>query len=255
MNKLVRYILIDIIRNRIVIAYMILLAAITLGVFCLEDNPAKGVLTILNIDLFIIPLVSIIFSAIYMYNSAEFIELLVSQPVPGKTIWLSLFLSLAGALSLAFLIGAGIPILIFAHGILAWFMILAGVMLTLIFVVLGLVAVVKTADKARGIGLAILLWVYFSILFDAVVLFLLFQFANYPVEKAMICLSMLNPVDLCRIMILLKMDVSALMGYSGAVFQDFFGTNFGILISVAALVLWVLIPLFYSLKKFVNKDL
>jgi Cu-processing system permease protein len=33
-----------------------------------------------------------------------------------------------------------------------------------------------------------------------------------------------------------------LLGYTGAVFQKFFGTNFGLIISVAMLILWVLIP-------------
>ncbi len=40
----------------------------------------------------------------------------------------------------------------------------------------------------------------------------------------MVGLSALNPIDLSRILILLQLDVSAMMGYTGAVFKDFFGT-------------------------------
>ncbi len=80
-------------------------------------------------------------------------------------------------------------------------------------------------DKAKGIGVVILLWLYFSIIFDGLVLFVLFQFADYPLEKMMVGVVTLNPIDLSRILILLKMDVSALMGYTGAIFKDFFGTQ------------------------------
>jgi Cu-processing system permease protein len=75
-------------------------------------------------------------------------------------------------------------------------------------------ATVKTRDKAKVIGAAITLWLYFSLLFDGFVLFLLFQFADYPLEKPMIALSALNPIDLGRILILLQLDVSAMMGYT-----------------------------------------
>jgi Cu-processing system permease protein len=118
-----------------------------------------------------------------------------------------------------------------------------------------MLAAVKTRDKAKGIGIAVLLWLYFSLLFDGFVLFLVFQFSDYPIEKLMVAVSMFNPLDLARIMILLKMDISALMGYTGAVFKDFFGTELGMLLSFSVLVFWALIPLWFSIRKFKTKDL
>src|SRR5438874_411606 len=103
------------------------------------------------------------------------------------------------------------------------FLLLVSLSLFIIFVSIALLASVKTRDKAKGIGLAILLWFYFSIIFDGLVLFILFQFEDYPMEKPMLILTALNPIDLSRVLILLKMDISALMGYTGAVFKDFFG--------------------------------
>lgn len=255
MVKIVKYILLDILRNKIVLAYTIFLAAISFSVFCLEDDARKGLLTLLNLVLFIVPLVSIIFSTIYMYNSAEFIELLISQPVKRKSIWMSLFSGLGGSLSLAFFAGAGIPLIIYDHSTAGLTILFTGILLTIIFVSIALVAVVKTRDKARGIGFAVLLWLYFCLLFDGLVLFILFQFADYPIEKAMIGVSVLNPVDLTRILVLLKMDVSAMMGYTGAVFKDFFGTGTGMLLSVLSLIIWAVLPLLYSRRKFNRKDL
>jgi Cu-processing system permease protein len=245
----------DILRDRIVLLYTIFLFITSFSMFSLEDNTSKGLLSLLNIILIIIPLVSIIFSTIYIYNSAEFIELLVSQPLKRKTIWLSLFTGLAASLSLAFFIGAGIPVLLYQANLIGFMMIAMGILLSIIFVAIAMLATVRTRDKAKGIGVAVLLWLYFSLLFDGLVLFLLFQFADYPLEKPMIGATALNPVDLGRIMILLQMDVSAMMGYTGAIFKDFFGTYTGVLFSFSVMFLWIVIPVWLSARKFNRKDL
>lgn len=245
----------DILRNRIVLLYSLFLFITSFSMFSLEDNTSKGLLSLLNIILIIVPLVSIIFSTIYIYNSAEFIELLVSQPLKRKTIWLSLFTGLAGSLSLAFFIGVGIPVLLYQANTIGFMMIAMGILLSIIFVAIAMLAVVKTRDKAKGIGAAILLWLYFSLLFDGLVLFLLFQFADYPLEKPMIGATALNPVDLGRIMILLQMNVSAMMGYTGAIFRDFFGTYTGVIFSFGVMFLWIVVPVWLSTRKFNRKDL
>ncbi len=255
MKKIIKYVITDILRNKIVLVYTLFLLTASLSVFSLEDNSSKGLLSLLNIILIVVPLVSIIFSTIYIYNSAEFIELLVSQPLKRRSIWLSLFAGLATSLSIAFFIGAGIPVLIYQANIIGFTMIAVGILLSIIFVSIALLATVKTRDKAKGIGAAIMLWLYFSLLFDGLVLFLLFQFADYPMEKPMIAVSALNPIDLSRILILLQLDVSAMMGYTGAVFKDFFGTSTGMIFSIAILLFWIVLPVWYSTRKFNTKDL
>jgi len=255
MKKIIKYVLIDILRNKIMLGYTVFLLLISVSIFNLEDNSAKGLLSLLNIILIIVPLVSLLFSTIYVYNSAEFLELLVSQPLKRRTIWLSLFAGLSGSMATAFFVGVGIPILLFEATATGFMMLAAGLFLSVIFVAIAMLAAVKTRDKAKGIGVAILLWLYFSIIFDGLILFILFQFADYPLEKAMIGLTVLNPIDLGRILILLKMDVSALMGYTGAIFKDFFGTQAGQAASFVVLLVWIVMPAWLSLRKFNRKDL
>jgi len=255
MKKITKYVLTDILRNKIIIGYTIFLLLISMSLFNLEDSSSKGLLSLLNIVLIIVPLVSVIFSTIYIYNSAEFIELLVSQPLKRKHLWGSLFTGLAGSLALSFFIGIGIPVLLFAASATGYIMIAMGLLLTVIFVAIAMFAAVIARDKAKGIGLAIFLWLYFSLLFDGLVLFVLFQFQDYPLEKFMIVASALNPIDLSRIMVLLKMDTSALMGYTGAVFRDFFGTNTGFIIAILILFSWIIAVFWWSLRKFIRKDL
>ena len=255
MKKIIKYVILDILRNRIMIAYTLFLLLISLSVFNLEDNADKGILSLVNLVLIIVPLVSVIFSTIYVYNSAEFIELLVSQPLKRGRLWMSIFSGLALSLSLAFLAGVGIPILLYNPSSAGMTMLITGVALSIIFVSIALLASVMTRDKAKGIGVAILLWFFFTLIYDGIVLFILFQFADYPLEQPMIGMISLNPVDLARVLMLLKLDISALMGYSGALFQQFFGGNLGMFYSSFVLILWAVIPVWLSSRKFKSKDL
>ncbi len=255
MKRVIKYVVIDILRNRIIIAYTIFLILFSMGLFLLEEVEEKSLMSILTLNLSLVPLVSVMFSTIYVYNSSEFIELLVSQPIKRKTLWLSIFLGLTGALTLAFFIGCGIPILIFAFNALGLTMIVTGMILSTVFVSVSLLSSVYIKDKTKGIGAALLIWLFFTLLFDGLVMFLLFQLIEYPLEKLIVTLSILNPIDLVRIVSLLQMDVSALMGATTAVFKKSFMGGLGSVITYGVLTLWIILPLFFSLGKFNKKDL
>lgn len=255
MNRITRFVLIDILRNRIIIAYAILLAILSWTIFNMEDSGSKGVLTMLNAVLLVVPLVSVLFSTIYIYNSAEFIELLLSQPVKRSHLWVSLFVGLCLSFVAAFLLAAGLPLLLFAPIGQAALLLVTGCLVSVIFVAIAFLAAILSRDKAKGIGISILLWLYFALLFDGLVLFLLFQFADYPIEKPMVILSATSPLDLARILNLLQIDASAMMGYTGAIFKNYFGTGLGFAVAIFVLILWTVLPFWWSLRIFRRKDL
>jgi len=245
----------DIVKNKIVLFYAAVLAVFAWSVLSLEDTSMKSVLSLLNIILLTVPLMAIIFSTIYLYNSAEFVELLVSQPVKRTIIWSSLWLGLVISLNLAFLFSVGIPVLLYIPDMSGLVLIVSGLMITTIFVSIAMLCAILMKDKARGIGMAILFWLFLSLIYDGLVLFFMFQLSDYPIEKWMVVLSAANPVDLARIMVILQVDVAALMGYTGAIFKKLFGTNLGMFVSFLIMVIWVMIPFMLSLRKFIKKDL
>ncbi|HRI32604.1 MAG TPA: ABC transporter permease subunit [Saprospiraceae bacterium] len=255
MIRLIKFIILDILKNRIILFYMMVLAMLSWGIFSLEDNSTKGLLSLLNIILMIVPLVSVIFSTIYQYNSSEFVELLVSQPIQRQKIWLSLFVGLSVSLVLAFVIGAGIPLLIYECSSVGYMMVGIGCLITIVFVAIAFLSSILTRDKAKGIGISILLWLFFSLVYDGLVFFLMFQFSEYPIEKMMVVVTALNPITLSRILILLHLDVSVMMGYTGAIFKNFFGTTFGLIIAFLLVILWIVLPFCISLVKFKKMDL
>ncbi|MDX1472133.1 MAG: ABC transporter permease, partial [Flavobacteriaceae bacterium] len=97
----------------------------------------------------------------------------------------------------------------------------------------------------KGFGYAIVLWLFLAVVYDGLFLMSLIYFEDYPLDYFSLTATILNPVDLSRVLILLKLDISALLGYTGAVFQKFFGTSFGFIISFIALSLWVIIPVYF----------
>ena len=255
MFKLSRYVLYDILRSRIVLAYTLFLFLVSFSLFQLEENDSKAILSLLTIVLIVIPLISMIFTTIHYYNSYEFIELMLSQPLSRTRILISEYAGVAFSLLSAFFIGVGVPVLLFSFNETGIALLLTGAALTLVFASLAMLASVKSRDKARGIGLALLLWFYFALIYDGLVLMILFSFSDYPMEKFTLVLSALNPIDLGRIFIMLKMDVSALMGYTGALYKDFFGSGTGVLFTSGIMLLWIVVPLWLSLRVFRKKDL
>lgn len=255
MLRIVKYILLDILQNRIIIAYTLFLLATSLGLFNLSNDSTKGLASLLNIVLIVTPLVSIVFATIHYYNTIEFIELMAAQPIRRRTIIWGEFTGLALAMMTAVSIGIGVPVLLFALSPTGLTLLAVALGLSVVFVSIALLASVATRDKAKGIGVSLMLWFLFALLYDALVLFLMFSFADYPLEKAMLAVVSLNPIDLGRVVVLLQMDISALMGYTGALFQEFLGTVWGIAYALALLCLWAFLPIWGAVWLFERKDL
>jgi Cu-processing system permease protein len=250
-----RYILYDILRSKIIIAYTLLLLIITMSMFQMEENSGKAMISLLNVVLIIVPLISLVFATIHYYNSHEFIELMLSQPLSRSKILLSEWSGVCLALLFAFLVGVGIPTIIYANSATGLALLFIGFVLTLVFTSLAFFVSVLIRDKAKGIGIALLLWFYFALIYDGLVMLILFSFADYPLEKATLVLTAFNPIDLGRIFIILRMDESALMGYTGALYKEFFGSAWGMLFVFGIMLLWIVIPIWLALRYFKKKDL
>jgi len=109
-------------------------------------------------------------------------------------------------------------------------------------------------DRAAGLAAAILAWLSATVLYDGLVLMAVVLLREYPLERPLVAGMLLNPVDLARVLLLLQFDLGALAGYTGAVFERFFGTVQGSLWSAAALLVWIAAPLGAGLGLFSRKD-
>lgn len=255
MFKISKYVLYDILRNKVVLAYTAFLLVISVSLFQMEENSSKAVLSLLNIVLIVVPLISMVFSTIHWYSSYEFIELMLTQPISRKKVLMSEFSGISSSLVTAFLLGVGVPVLIYNFNSTGLALILVGSLLTLVFTSIAFLASVKSKDKARGIGSVLLLWFYFALIFDGLVLTILFAFSDYPMEKLTLVLLSLNPIDLGRIYLMLQMDISALMGVTARTLQEFLGSAAGLFYTLGVMLIWMILPLLLAIRSFNRKDI
>jgi len=255
MKTIVKYVLLDLVKNKTILVYTFILALLAVSVLGMSGNSSKGLLSLLNITLLFVPIISILFSTIYFFNSVEFTELLLAQPIRRKTLILAEYAGVAFALSIAYLVGIGLPVLLLNYSLASLTLLISGLLLTLIFTALALLIFVLFKDKTRGIGAAIITALFFTLLFDGLLLSFIYAFSDYPIDEPLLGLISLNPVDLGRILVLLQLDVAVMMGYSGALFKEFMGSAIGSIYTVACMSFWILIPIAVSARKFRTKDL
>ncbi len=257
-TEVIRYQLRDIVRGRWVIAYTAFFLVTTEVLLRFGGGSASAILSLMNVVLLLIPLVSVAFGAIYLYDAREYTEFLLSQPVARPQLFAGLYIGLVIPLTIAFLLGIAIPFAI--HGIAAGrlptllTLALAGALLTAVFLALAFTIAIRVDDKVKGLGLGIVLWLFFAVVYDGIVMIIVRIFAQYPLERPLIVLALFNPISLARILLLLQFDIAALLGYTGAVFRRFFGSTYGVLLTLAALGTWLIVPLGLALRSFQRKD-
>jgi Cu-processing system permease protein len=247
MKKIFQYTLFDLIRSRWSLFYLGFFLLLTIVLLSFSGDVSKVIISLMNVVLILCPLIATMFGVMYAYNSREFTELLLAQPIRRTSIFGGQYLGLGVSQSLSLLIGIGGPFLfygLFRSGEIWNFSILLinGVLLTFIFSGLAFLIALRNENHIRGFGLAILSWLFFAVIYDGILLLTLVLFREYPIESLALGLSLFNPIDLSRILILLKLDISALMGYTGAVFQRFLGSGLGMSLALGMLLLWIGLP-------------
>jgi Cu-processing system permease protein len=256
--KIIRYEMQAHSRSKWLLVYTLFFWLSTDLLYRFAGTGAQIVISMLNIVLIIIPLVSLVFGVIYLYSSREFIELLLTQPINRNQLYWGLYLGLVIPLCAGFALGIIIPLVYLpfeGDAIPALIsLLITGLAFTFIFCALSFFLALKFEDKIKGLGSAIGLWLFFIIIYDGIFMFLLFTFADFPLDNVSIFFSLVNPVDLGRIFMMLQLDISALMGYTGATFSRFFGSNLGMLVSLTAMLIWIVIPGLSAQKQFLRKD-
>lgn len=249
----------DAIRNRWVLSYTGFFLLCTEGLLRVDGGEARAVVSIGSVMLLVVPLVGLVFGTVFLYNSREYTELLLAQPVPRAQLYGGLLAGLSSALAAGFLAGVGLPF-VWRGGVdpslyaMLATLLAAGALLSLLFVAIAFAIATAIDDRLRGLGMAIGAWLLLALLYDGLVMLLVATFPGMPLEKPLLVLVLANPLDLVRIALLIQSDTAALMGYTGAVFTQFFGSASGLGVAILALAAWVAAPVVLGLRVFARKD-
>lgn len=256
MLVLLKYEILNLLRARWLVFYGIFFACFTYAILQFGTEAGKSVASVMNISLLVIPMVSILYSVFYWYEAETFTSLLLTQAIRRSILFLARWLATSFCLGLSYLIGSFTGILTSGALSKATLLLLVfGTLLNFIFVAIGLLIAVAIQDRLKGIGLALVVWLYFSILHDAFFFFFVSFFREYPIEIPGIFLMLLNPVDLTRISLLMCLNFTTMMGYTGRILQKILSSSSGLILTNLSLFFWLTVPIFFAVRYFQKRDL
>ncbi len=259
LGKIFAYVLKDSLLSRWNIAYFIFFLVSTLSLIHFSGLMSKAMVSLLNIVVLVVPLMSTIIGSMYYYNARDFVTLLLAQPISRRKVFLGTFLGLSISLTasvvlsifVGFLYGAIVLGQPFGEYIV---LLVVSAFLSMIFCGISFYISAANKDKVKGMGYALFLWMLMAILYDGFFLLWLIIFGDYPVENHALVFALFNPIDLSRTLVMLNLDFAAMMGYTGAVFKTFFGAGWGRMAAFGMLVLWLVGPIFFMLRSTRKKD-
>ena len=263
----------DGLRNRWVVAMTLLMAALALTLALLGSAPTGTVgvsplsviiVSLSSLTIFLVPLIALLISYDAIAGDIErgTMGLLLSYPVTRREVIAGKFLGHLAILAIATVIGygaAGVALAITGGEVEAgaWgafaTMVGTSILLGAAFIALGYLASTLVRDPRTAGGIAIGLWLFFTLLYDMALLGLLVADQGRTITvEALNILLLANPADVYRLLNLTGFsNVSLFAGMAGLTDQLNIATG----VLAAALVAWTVLPLSLAAMVFARREL
>lgn len=226
------------------------------------QNFTRTSASILNLVLYIVPLVALVMGTLSFTGDKGSTELLFSQPVSRAEVLLGKLLGVFFSMALSTLVGF----------ILAGFVIIAGsgtdgisryvafvglsLLLSLVFLSLSVVTATLSRRKSKAFGLALVLWFFFVLFYDLIAIGGTLVLEGQSANTFLFISLFGNPVDMVRVASLISLDNVTIFGASGAVLVRFLGgTSASIALLLVALAFWIGAPLLLSHRLLQRQDI
>ncbi|MGZ5435937.1 MAG: ABC transporter permease [Pyrinomonadaceae bacterium] len=259
------------IRNRwtLVFAGVFGVLVLSISYFGLVTNGALGFqgfartsASLLNIILYVVPLVALVMGTLSFTSEKSAGELLFSQPVTRGEILLGKFLGLFASIFTATVIGFGLAGVIIAanagtEGSLRY-PALVGFSLLLALIFLSMSALISAIcrRKTTAFGVALFAWFFFVLFYDLLVIGGTFLFTERTANSVIFGSLFGNPVDMVRVASLMTLNGRDIFGAGGAALLRFLGgEQLSIVFLLGALALWVVTPLFMAQRLLKRQDI
>jgi Cu-processing system permease protein len=259
------------IRNRwtLVFSGVFGILVLTISYFGLVTGSAVGFqgfartsASLLNMVLYIVPLVALMMGTLSFSSEKSASELLFSQPVSRAEILLGKFLGLFASIFTATLIGFGIAGVIIAanagtEGSLRYPLFVGfSLLLALIFLSLSAFISALCRRKSKAFGVALFVWFFFVLFYDLLVIGVTFLLKERTANAFIFGSLFGNPVDMVRIASLMTLNGKNIFGAGGAALLKFLGgEGLSIVLLLIALSLWVVAPLFAAQRLLKHQDI
>lgn len=223
---------------------------------------ARTSASLLNMVLYIVPLVSLTMGTLSFTSEKSSSELLFAQPITRGEILLGKLLGLFASIFTAMLIGFGMGGVVIAsqagtEGSMRYPG-LVGFSLLLALIFLSLSAFISTLcrRKTKAFGIALFVWFFFVLFYDLLVIGLTFVLKEHTANVFIFGSLFGNPVDMMRVASLMTLNGTDIFGPGGAALLRFFGgEHLSVALLVVALGFWVIAPLFGAQKLLKRQDI
>ncbi|MDE0052436.1 MAG: ABC transporter permease subunit [Rhodospirillales bacterium] len=260
------------VRNRWMLAASLLLGVLALTLAFVGSAPggtvaasplAITVVSLSSLSVFLVPLIGLLVSYDTLVGEIErgTMPLLMTHPVTRSRIVLGKFAGQVAILAVATVVGFGVAALVTGLGdggdAEAWgaFGVMVGgsILLGAAFIALGTLFSAVVAERGTAAGVSAAAWLIFVVLFDMALLAILVADEGQVVSGDLFrVLLLLNPTDVYRMLTLSGSEtVGALSGMAGVSAEAAFGHA----ILLAAMVLWIAVPLGLAGLLFGRKEL
>lgn len=221
---------------------------------------ARVTLSLLNLVLFVVPLVGLLLGVTSVTGSAESLSLLLAQPVARTEVLIGKFAGVSAAIAAAQLLGLGGGGLVVALNAgpeqLGGFAVLCAVSLALavLSVATALAIASLWPDRLRATGAALALWLLLVVAYDLAVLGATTMFRGAGLQAVLLPALLFNPVDLARVLVTMAVGRGALFGPTAAVLARTLGTAPGVAVALVAIALQTAVPLWVAMRVFKRRD-
>lgn len=274
-TQLIRYIarqeLVVNIRNKWTIIFAavfgLLITAISYGGIMAEGFSGMQTFTrtsvsILNLVLYIVPLVSLVMGTISFTGDKGSMELLYSQPVSRGEVMIGKILGLFISITLSmisgfFMAGALIATENGSEGLVQYSLfVLLSLMLALVFLCIAVVVATIFRRKSKAFGVALFLWFFYVLFYDLIAIAGSVMFSGQSANRFLFLSLFGNPVDMVRVAGLIILDNVTIFGAAGAALLRFLGgSSVSIIVLTVAMILWVGIPIYISNRMLKKQDI
>ncbi|HJZ11388.1 MAG TPA: ABC transporter permease subunit [Acidobacteriota bacterium] len=223
---------------------------------------ARTSASLLNLVLYIIPLMALTMGTLTFTSRVTFGEMLFSQPVLRSDILMGKVAGLFFSMAIAMFLGFGLAGLIIAantgtdraYGYPA--LVLFSLVLALIFICVAAAISTACRRKTQAFGVVLFVWFFFLLFYDLLVIGGTFLFKEKTANQFIFLSLFGNPVDIVRVSALLIMDGKEIFGPAGAALLKFLGgKTTSLILLAAASIAWIALPLFASRRLLDRQDI
>jgi Cu-processing system permease protein len=223
---------------------------------------ARTSASLLNLVLYIIPLVALTMGALSFTSEKSLSEMLFAQPVTRTEILVGKLAGLFASMLVATLAGFGLAGAIIAiktgtGGALRYqAFVVMSLALALVFLTISAFVASVCQRKTKAFGAALFLWFFFALFYDLMAIGVTFLLKERTANVFIFSSLMGNPVDLARVACLMILDGKEVFGAAGAALVKFtggVGASFALLIG--GLIFWMIVPFLLARHALKRQDI